>query len=127
MWRLAVRVPTASALTVRVTYLPGWHVLADGHALAVHEVEGLFVGATVPAGTRTIVVRYWPGGLTTGSALALLALAVLVLAWSVEEALRRERRPPALAPPSEPVHTGPWWRRLLGRWSSPTNGASTAT
>ena len=65
-WRLAVRVPKAAALTARVTYLPGWHILADGRPLPVHEVDGLFVGATVPARTRTIVVRYWPGGMTTG-------------------------------------------------------------
>jgi hypothetical protein len=127
MWRLAVRVPITSALTVRVTYLPGWHVLADGRALAVHEVDGLFVGATVPAGTRTIVVRYWPGGLSAGSALALAALGVLVLASSAEGAVRRERRTQALAPPPAPVHTGPWWRRLLGRWFSPTSGVSTGT
>jgi hypothetical protein len=97
-WRLAVRVPKTSALTIRVTYLPGWHVLADGHALPVHEVDGLFVAATVPAGTRTVVVRYWPGGLSAGSALALAALVVLVLAWSAEEARQRKRRGQALAP-----------------------------
>ncbi len=42
--------PVPSALTARVTYLPGWHVLADGRDLPVHEVDGLFVGATVPGG-----------------------------------------------------------------------------
>jgi hypothetical protein len=76
-WQLAVTVPRRSALTLRLTYLPGWHVSADGRALAVHEVDGLFVGVTVPAGTRAVVVRYWPGGLGTGFALALLALVVL--------------------------------------------------
>ena len=101
-WRLAVRVPKASALTARVTYLPGWHVLADGHVLPVHEVDGLFVGATVPAGTRTIVVRYWPGGLSTGFALAMAAAVVLVLAASAEEARRRAGATPG-GPGHEPM------------------------
>jgi hypothetical protein len=90
-WQLAVRVPRATALTLRVTYLPGWHVLADGRALPVHEVDGIFAGVSVPAGTRTIAVRYWPGGLSTGFALALGALAVIVLACCAEEVMRRRR------------------------------------
>jgi hypothetical protein len=129
-WRLAVRVPKASALTARVTYLPGWHILADGRPLPVHEVEGLFVGATVPAGTRTIVVRYWPGGMTTGFDLAVAALVVLVLAAAAEEARRRRGRQQALVAPAGRVHTGQWWRRLAGRlrrWFSPTRGASTGS
>ena len=91
-WLLTVRVPRTSALTLRVTYLPGWHVLADGRALPVHKVDGLFVGATVPAGTRTIVLRYWPGGLSLGFDLAVAALAMLGLASSAEEVRRRKRR-----------------------------------
>jgi hypothetical protein len=129
-WRLAVRVPKASALTARVTYLPGWHVLADGHPVPVHEADGLFVGATVPAGTRTIVVRYWPGGISTGFVLAGAALVVLVLGTAVEEARRRRSRAQALVGPTERGHTGPWWRRLGGqarRWFSPTRGASTGS
>ncbi len=103
-WRLGVRVPRTSALTARVTYLPGWHVLANGHPLPVHEVEGLFVGATVPAGTRSIVVRYWPSGLSTGFALAVAAMMVLVVASSVEEVRRRAgRRRRAGGPGPEPM------------------------
>jgi hypothetical protein len=45
-WRLAVDVPRPSALTLHLTYFPGWHVSADGKALPVHET-GLFVGTTV--------------------------------------------------------------------------------
>ena len=78
-WRLQVHVPTASALTLRLTYFPGWHVTADGRALPVSETGGLFVGSTIPAGTRTITVNYWPEGLTAGFALALTAIALLVI------------------------------------------------
>lgn len=52
---------------------------ADGKALPVSEAAGLFVGVTVPAGTRTVTVSYWPPGLTAGFALALTAIAALVV------------------------------------------------
>jgi hypothetical protein len=78
-WRLEVNVPTASALTLRLTYFPGWHVTVDGRALPVTETDGLFVGSTIPGGTRTITVSYWPEGLTAGFALALTAIALLVI------------------------------------------------
>ncbi len=78
-WRLQVHVPTASALTLRLTYFPGWHVTADGRTLPVTETGGLFVGSTIPAGTRTITVNYWPAGLTAGFALALTAIALLAI------------------------------------------------
>ena len=41
-WRLAVEVPTRSTMTLRLTYVPGWHIDADGRALAVHKLDGLF-------------------------------------------------------------------------------------
>ena len=87
-WQLDVDVPTASGLTLHLTYFPGWHVSADGKALPVYET-GLFVGSRVPAGTRTITVSYWPGGLTAGFALALTAISalligsLLVIVWPV--------------------------------------------
>jgi hypothetical protein len=83
-WRLAVQVPARSNLTLRLTDLPGWHVDADGNALAVHKLDGLFVSATIPAGTRTIVVNYWPDWLTAGFALALAAVALLAAVSAAE-------------------------------------------
>jgi hypothetical protein len=89
-WRLAVRAPVRSTLTLRLTYLPGWHVDADGHAVATHKLDGLFLGATIPAGTSTVVVDYWPSDLTAGFALALAAVALLSAVSAAElVALRR--------------------------------------
>jgi hypothetical protein len=87
-WRLEVDAPATSALTLHLTYFPGWHVSADGRALAVHETQGLFVGVTVPAGAHTVTVDYWPRELSAGFALAVGAIAALlvgsavVLGWS---------------------------------------------
>lgn len=78
-WRLRVDAPEAAPLTLHLTYFPGWHVSADGRALAVHESQGLVLGVKVPAGTHTITVNYWPEGLTAGFALALAAIAVLLV------------------------------------------------
>ena len=90
-WRLAVRVPARSTITLRLTYVPGWHIDADGHALAVHKLDGLFLSAAIPAGTRSIVVNYWPNDLTAGFAIALAAIALLA-AVSAAELTRLRRR-----------------------------------
>ncbi len=92
-WRLAVKVPARSELTLRLTYQPGWHIDADGHALAVHELDGLFLSATIPAGTRSVVVNYWPSRLSAGFAMALAAIALLsaVSAGELVGLLRRRQ------------------------------------
>jgi hypothetical protein len=88
-WRLSVRVASPSALTLRVTYLPGWHVEADGRSLPAR-TDGPFVAVTVPAGTRSIVLTYWPGGLSAGFALALFGLAWLIVLIGAESFRRRQ-------------------------------------
>jgi hypothetical protein len=109
-WRLHVDVPSSAALTLRLTYFPGWHVSANGKALPVSETGGLFIGVTVPPGTRTIRVAYWPPGLTAGFALALTAIAallvgsVLVLAasarrWSIFSLTTMEEPPGGMLTP----------------------------
>ena len=92
-WRLKVDVRRASSLTLHLTYFPGWHVSADGRALPVHEAGGLFVGTTVPAGTHTVTVNYWPGGLTAGFTLALTAIAALIVGSVLVVVSRGRPRP----------------------------------
>ena len=86
--------------------------------LPVHEVDGLFVGATVPAGTRTIVVRYWPGGLSTGFALAWPPPWCSCWPLSAEEARRRS---PGARPQGARRHepTGGDVDRATATWSPP--------
>ena len=117
-WRLVVDVRRASALTLRLTYFPGWHVTAGGRTLAVHKSGGLFLGVAVAAGTRAITVNYWPAGLTAGFILALAALAVLLVALAADLVSQRPSRRPrfATAPPlTQEVGTNPKKTANIGR------------
>ena len=98
-WQLAVNVRARSTLTLRLTDLPGWHIAADGHALSVHKIDGLFLSAAIPPGTRTIVVNYWPNDLTAGFAIALAAIALLSAVSAAELTLLRRRRQGATVTP----------------------------
>jgi hypothetical protein len=98
-WRLAVDVPARSTLTLRLTYLPGWHIAADGHALAVRKIDGLFLSAAIPRGTRTIVVNYWPNDLTAGFAIAVAAIALVSAVSATELTPLRRRRQGATVTP----------------------------
>ncbi|HUZ20108.1 MAG TPA: YfhO family protein [Acidimicrobiales bacterium] len=79
---IEVRVGERSRLVLRVTDVSGWHATADGKPLAISRHDGALMSVVVPAGTRTVVLHYWPSRLTLGFALALVALAVLGI-WSL--------------------------------------------
>lgn len=77
-YTIDVRVPKTSMLFLRLTYEPGWHVSANGKAVAVREYEGM-LAAVVPAGTTVVVAHYWPRTFSEGIVLALVALGGLAL------------------------------------------------
>lgn len=57
----------------------GWHARAAGGArLADLTVDGAFLGVVVPAGVSRVELAYRPPGLVAGTALALLALLVVI-------------------------------------------------
>jgi hypothetical protein len=57
----------------------GWHARAAGGArLAELTVDGAFLGVVVPAGVSRVELVYRPPGLVAGTALALLALLVII-------------------------------------------------
>lgn len=87
---IGVHVGQATTLALRVTDVTGWHATADGKTLSVRRYDGAFMSVEVPAGTRTVVLRYWPRRLTEGLALAAAAL-VLLLAWALLLAGRRRQ------------------------------------
>lgn len=70
---------------------PGWKVEIDGRAAPVLAYNRAFVGFEVPAGRRSVVLRYLPGGFVVGGVIS-AATAVTCLAGLVVTRRRRERR-----------------------------------
>jgi hypothetical protein len=57
----------------------GWRVRADGARLRPLAVNGAYLGALLPAGTRRVDLRYLPPGLLPGAALAVAAVLILII------------------------------------------------
>jgi hypothetical protein len=82
--RLPAGSPGPSRLTGSVYQDGGWRVLADGRRLApaaAAEMDGPFVGALLPAGTRRIDLLYRPVDFLAGCLLAALALTLGMSRW----------------------------------------------
>jgi hypothetical protein len=91
-----IEVPVAldrpTVVSVAQQALPGWTVTVDGAAADVIEVDGIFLGAVVPAGEHQVVFTYRSPWLTTTIAVSLLAIAATI-SLVVAETVRARRRP----------------------------------
>lgn len=92
--RATVRTDRPALLVVSQAWLPGWRATVDGQDAPVVRVAGLVQGVPVPAGARTVVLRYVPPGLLSGAAISALTLLGLVC-WAAVERVRRIPDPPA--------------------------------
>jgi len=70
------RCGTASAMVLKITYHPNWHVAIDGGEVATYMVSPGYVGFDVPAGRHVIVAEY--RSLPLKAALFWLGIATLV-------------------------------------------------
>ena len=70
-------------------HYPGWKVTVDGEPAALHRVDYLLRGATLPAGRHRVEFRYQPASFRIGWIVSLLALAGLIATLAV--GLRRRR------------------------------------
>lgn len=71
--------PGPAIVAVRVPWLDGWEASLAGHPVALVSLDGIVVGARIPAGAGGLLqLRYWPPGLRLGWALA-LGVTVVVL------------------------------------------------
>lgn len=69
-------------LVVSQIFYPGWQATIDGQPAELLLVNGVLQGLTVPSGTHTIRLAFWPASFTTGlwiSAAGLLICLVLLL------------------------------------------------
>ena len=85
-----VDAPAQAVLVLHLTAVPGWHVTADGRALAV-TVDGVMEQVTVPAGHHALRIWYWPDRLSVGILIAAVS-AVLLGSWAVVAAGLAARR-----------------------------------
>jgi hypothetical protein len=84
-FEILARCGTASAMVIKVTYHPNWHVTVDGAEASTFMASPSYVAFALPAGDHFIVAEYR----STPIKAPLLALGGLVLAASALTALRR--------------------------------------
>jgi hypothetical protein len=88
--RIETEVAEDAWLVVSQAALPGWRARADGEPARTAQADGALLAVHVPAGTRTVGLRYLPASWRVGlglSAAAWLAAAVLMIL-----VIRRSRR-----------------------------------
>ncbi len=86
-------VPQGSALVVSENFYPGWHAVVDGRDVGVGRVDFTLLGVELPAGAKTVSLRFRSAPYETGKTITQLAL-VLVVLLTVGGALLDRRRAP---------------------------------
>lgn len=97
-WVIHVRAPAAGAssrvLVLRLTDVPGFRASDGSRSLAVRPYGAFEMAVTVPPGTSTVTVTYWPRRFTYGlvlGALGVVALAIWCLLGLFRLGLFRRR------------------------------------
>ena len=84
-------VPHGSALVVSENFYPGWRAVVDGREVGVERVDFTLLGVELPAGAKTVSLRFRSAAYETGKIITQLALFVVVL-LTVGGALLDRRR-----------------------------------
>ena len=80
-----------SALIVSENYYPGWTATVDGKPAVIGRAQMTLIGVELPAGARTVALRFSSRPYETGRAITLAAL-LLALAWIGAGAAWEKRR-----------------------------------
>jgi hypothetical protein len=80
---------TPQILVFAETFIPGWVATIDGESTVIWRANAYHQAVLVPAGTHEIVLRYQPFALRLGFVIALIALPVLFVSWSLPAVFRR--------------------------------------
>lgn len=93
---VSVDLDRATVVSVARQALPGWSVTVDGRAASIVEVDGIFLGAAVPAGGHEVVFTYRSPWLTATLIVSLLAVAATI-ALALGDIVATRRRTPQAA------------------------------
>jgi hypothetical protein len=67
------------ALVVSENYYPGWHAMADGKAAPVARTNYNLIGVPLPAGARSIQLRFTDAAYQRGKVVTMIALVLVAL------------------------------------------------
>jgi hypothetical protein len=87
---LSAPAPAGSALVVSENFFPGWRAIVDGREAPVYRADFNLMGVPLPAGARTVELRFDDAALGAGRAITLLAL--LLAAGALVAGLVLDRR-----------------------------------
>jgi hypothetical protein len=88
--------PAASgqALVVSENYFPGWSAVVDGKPAPVVRADFNLMAVALPAGAKSVQLRFDDPAYEKGKTLTLLALAVAVVLWGLGFVVDRRRSAP---------------------------------
>ena len=81
----------ATVVSVAQQALPGWSATIDGADVDVVEVDGIFLGASVPPGEHELVLTYRSPSLAATLALSMLAVAATIALVITDTVIFRRR------------------------------------
>lgn len=85
---------TGQALVVSENYFPGWAATADGTSAAVARTNYNLIGIALPAGARSIQLRFDDVAYEKGKVVTLIAVAFSLVLWGIGLAVDRRRLAP---------------------------------
>jgi len=93
--------PAGSALVVSENFYPGWTATVDGKPASIGRANFTLIGVELPAGAKSVSLRFDSAPYNTGKLLTLLAVGSAVLWWILGTLIDRRRTPDAT--PSDAV------------------------
>src|SRR5262249_44368880 len=69
------------ALLVSENYYPGWNATVDGKAVTPLRMNYNLIGVPLPAGARSIQLRFTDAAYETGKAVTIVALLAALIVW----------------------------------------------
>jgi hypothetical protein len=81
-WTITTEAAQPVFVASSISNTPGWRASIDANRIPLETVNGAFVGFTVPAGKRTVQLRYEPRSVVVGAVVSTAALLLLAGLWS---------------------------------------------